>query len=134
MKPARPRRILLLAGYVAVLGLVIWCADHAETQFVFAWLQRLPLGDKLGHFLIFGGLAVTANYTLHQRTFLMGGRPYLTGSALAFCFAACEECSQLFIPGRTFDFGDLLADAVGIWLLGRLAAANRATRANPLRT
>jgi len=121
VKPPQLKQKLLLAGYLAVLGLIIWCADHAETRFVFDWLRALPGGDKLGHFLILGGLAFTLNHALNGRSFRMLGHPVLLGSALALAFAATEECTQLWIPGRTFDLADLAADALGIWLLGRLA-------------
>ena len=36
------------------------------------------------------------------------------GSILVFTFATLEEFSQYFIPSRTFDFGDLLANFIGV--------------------
>jgi VanZ family protein len=44
----------------------------------------------------------------------------LLGSLVVVILAAAEEVSQLYIPGRSFDLLDLAADALGIWLLGRV--------------
>ena len=41
--------------------------------------------------------------------------------AMVLALAAAEETSQLYIPGRNFDWFDLAADALGIWVMGRLA-------------
>ncbi len=121
MNPDRLKRAGLATTYFAVVALIIWLADHRDTQFVFSWLQALPGGDKLGHFLIIGGFAFTLNYALCCRTVPIAGAPVLLGSLIVLALAAAEEVSQLFIPGRSFDLLDFVADALGIWLLGRLA-------------
>ena len=115
------KRVGLAAAYFAVVALIVWLADHADTQFIFAWIRAIPGGDKLGHFLILGGLACVLNHALSCRTVPLGGRPVLLGSLIVLGLAAAEETSQLFITGRNFDLLDLAADALGIWLLGRLA-------------
>ena len=37
-----------------------------------------------------------------------------TGTVLVALFSFIEECSQYFIPGRSFDLFDILSDAFGI--------------------
>jgi hypothetical protein len=122
----RLKRLGLAAAYFAVVALIIWLADHRDTQFIFGWLQALPGGDKLGHFLILGGFAFVLNHSLRCRTVALAGRPVLLGSLIVFLLALAEETSQLFIPGRTFDLLDLAADALGILVLGRLPPRLRA--------
>ena len=121
MNRDRLKRAGLAAAYFAVVALIIWLADHIETRFVFEWIRAVPGGDKIGHFLIMGGFACTLNYALRCREVSLAGKPALLGSLIVLLLAASEEFSQLFIPGRTFDLLDLGADALGIWLLGRLA-------------
>jgi VanZ family protein len=117
----RLKRIGLAAAYFAVVVLIIWLADHRDTQTNFSWIQALPGGDKLGHFLILGGFAFVLNHALRCRTVTLGGKPLLLGNLVVLLLATAEETSQLFIPSRTFDLLDLAADALGIWLVGRLA-------------
>ena len=115
------KRVGLAAAYFAVVVLVIWLADHRDTQFIFGWIHAIPGSDKLCHFLILGGLAFVANYALGCRTVAIAGKPVLLGSLAVLILATAEETSQLYIPGRSFDLLDLAADALGIWLVGRLA-------------
>lgn len=126
MNRDRLKRFGLAAAYFAVVALIIWLADHRDTQFIFAWLRALPGGDKLGHFLILGGFAFVLNHALRCRTVTLAGQPVLLGSLIVFLLALAEEASQLFIPGRTFDLWDLAADALGILVLGRLPLRLRA--------
>lgn len=128
MNRDRLKRLGLAAAYFAVVALIIWLADHRDTQFIFGWLQALPGGDKLGHFLILGGFAFVLNHSLRYRTASLGGKPVLLGSLIVLLLAVAEETSQLFIPGRTFDLLDLAADALGILLLGRLACRTAAAK------
>ena len=115
------KRVGLAAAYFAVVALIIWLADRRDTQFIFSWIHAVPGGDKFCHFLILGGLAFVVNYALGCRTVPLAGRPVLLGSLAVLILATAEETSQLYIPGRSFDLLDLAADALGIWLVGRLA-------------
>ncbi len=128
MNRDRLKRIGLAAAYFAVVVLIIWLADHRDTQSIFSWVQVLPGGDKLGHFLILGGFAFVLNHALRCRTVTLGGKPVLLGSLVVLALAAAEETSQLVIPGRTFDLFDLAADALGIWFLGRLSCRPAAAK------
>lgn len=128
MNRDRIKRIGLAAAYFAVVTLIVWLADHRESQFIFSWIQALPGGDKLGHFLIVGGFACALNYALRCRTMSLGGKPVLFGSLIVLVLASVEETSQLFIPSRNFDLLDLAADVLGIWLVGRLAHSPTAAK------
>jgi hypothetical protein len=54
------------------------------------------------------------------------GRSFLLGSMIVAVLCTIEEFTQIRIPWRTFDYGDLAADYAGIlffgWLARRLCA------------
>lgn len=116
-------RIKILAClYIALLIIIVWIADHREYHHAFDLIRALPYGDKVGHFLLMGMLAFVVNLLLKGKRWRIFGRYFLAGSVIALLCVVIEECSQLFIRYRTFDWFDLLADAIGIFLFGRLAA------------
>ena len=86
-----------------------------------AWLEFLKSfygGDKVGHFILMGSMAFLLNITLRQRRVNFAGMSVLLGSLIVMLVVTVEEFSQLWLPLRTFDWGDLLADYLGIAVLG----------------
>ena len=76
----------------------------------------LPVGlpgpsDKLAHAAVFGLLA--ALWYWARRGTDGAGRAAATAVALAVLWGAIDEAHQSFVPGRTADLFDLLADAAG---------------------
>ena len=71
--------------------------------------------DKLNHGLAFAVLAPCAALALQGRR-----RRWRDAAGLALAFGAFIELVQAQIPGRSGEWEDLLADAVGI-AIGRLA-------------
>ncbi|HGY57031.1 MAG TPA: VanZ family protein [Caldithrix abyssi] len=71
--------------------------------------------DKLIHFVVFGILGV-----LMARGFARSGNVFirqhyvLTSIVFAVLFALTDEWHQSFVPGRTADWLDWLADTLGI--------------------
>jgi VanZ family protein len=97
---ARTWRTLLLLLVVAVSYLALTPAPP----------ERLDTGwDKLNHMLAFTALAFSAylGYPAHRGTRLL-----LLFALLAF--GGLIEVLQLFVPGRSSEWGDLLADSIGI--------------------
>lgn len=123
------RRAVIGMMYLGVIALIIFLADRGDSQFIFSWIRSIPGGDKIGHFILIGGLAFVANFCLSCRSLKIGQRHFLLGSFIVVLLASLEEFSQLFIRYRTFDLLDLAFDFLGIWLLGRLA--RRVERTNP---
>jgi VanZ family protein len=77
--------------------------------------------DKLNHLAAFGALAVTAS--------LGFGRAWARVGVSLLGYGALIEVVQAFIPNRSSDWDDLLADAVGIVLgLALAAGASRLFR------
>jgi VanZ family protein len=72
--------------------------------------------DKLNHLLAFGTLAPCTMLALQGRR-----RRRLGSGLFLLAFGAFIEVVQTQIPGRSGEWGDLLADSLGI-VLGLLAA------------
>ncbi|EIJ41463.1 VanZ like family protein [Beggiatoa alba B18LD] len=105
---------------VFILGL-IFVADQGYYDNILRQVHAIPYGDKVGHFFLMGVLAWIINLGLHGAQFHWGNIHILKGSLLVFTFVTLEEISQYYFPNRHFDFGDLLADYLGIYLFGQLA-------------
>lgn len=115
-------RIKIIAFvYIFILAGIVVLADIRETQTVFAFIRKLPFGDKIGHFCLMGMFSFVVNLALNARTIRFWKLKYLLGSLIVLVVVFAEECSQIFISGRSFDAGDLLADAAGILLFGEAA-------------
>lgn len=111
----------LALTYFAVIALIVYLADQPDSLSVLRWIHSVPGADKICHFLLIGGLAFLANYSLRCRTFKIGTKSFLLASVIVAILVTLEEVSQLFIPSRTFDLLDLLFDYLGIWTFGKLA-------------
>lgn len=114
-----PRWLPLLLATLTVAA-IIYLADSRIMPGVFDFVQGAPGLDKVGHFTLMGGLAWCANHALRWRRMSGGPFPFLLGSALVVILVALEEASQHWIPSRTCDWKDLVADLAGIWAAGRL--------------
>ena len=109
---------------VAFLGFIVWIiylANTGQRSVFFNLVASIPFGDKLGHFCLFGLLTLGFNFVFKLKSFnlvffnLASLKVYV-GSSVVLLFAVLEELSQYFIPNRTLDATDLLADVVGILL------------------
>lgn len=107
-------RFLPIGLFLIFFLWVIINADLGTENLFVTFAHSIPWGDKLGHVFIFACLTFFLNYALSYRFVLLQKIPIGVGSILIFLFALIEECSQLAFATRTFDFGDLLADLIGI--------------------
>lgn len=102
---------------VTFLGFIIWVIYQANTgqhSIFFELVRSIPYGDKVGHFCLFGLLALGANFAVKLKSYSVLSCNLYIGSSVVFLFVLLEELSQYFIPSRTLDIADLLADALGI--------------------
>lgn len=102
---------------VAFLGFIAWIiylANTGQSSVFFKFVASIPYGDKLGHFCLFGLLTLAANFAFKLKSFTLASFNIYVGSSAVFLFVLFEELSQYFIPNRTLDATDLLADIVGI--------------------
>ena len=116
LKMRRAKWVLVV--YVSLLLLLIISADAGWGRRFWYLIQRIPLGDKAGHFILFGALSFLVNWILRAGEFRLGRFCVLKGSVILMALVFLEELSQLGFRSRSFDVYDLLADALGIWLFG----------------
>lgn len=99
---------LFLTGFISIIVL----ADRG--QGFWSFLQHVPMGDKLGHLVLVGPLALLLNLVLGGRR---APRPLswcMLGSGLVGLLMTLEETSQAIIPARSFDPADALMNLVAV--------------------
>ena len=107
-------RYLLPLSFFGFILFIIYLADSADYNFAFRVVGHIPYGDKICHATLYGMMAFLLNYSLLFKKFHKS--PFFLGSVIVLLFATIEEFSQYYIPSRTFDLWDLLADFVGVYL------------------
>jgi hypothetical protein len=115
----RPRLLLCLTfvlfttAFLSIIVIVI--ADRGRADLLWEIAGTVPCGGKLGHLGLVGTLCFLLNLMLHGRPApgLWGGM--MLGSLLVLVFMTLEEASQAFIPHRSFDLLDSLANIVGVF-------------------
>jgi VanZ family protein len=121
LKKVSARIKILAAVYILILAGIVVLADLRETQYLFRPIRQMPYGDKIGHFLLMGFFSLMLNLALKARTFRVWRINFLLGTLIVLVVVFIEECSQIFIRGRSFDYRDLIADFAGIIIFGELA-------------
>ena len=112
---------IITAVYIFILAGIVVLADFRQTQFIFGFIGGFPFGDKIGHFLLMGMFSVVVNLAFGAKIVKVRKFSYLLGSLIVLAIVTAEEVSQIFVSWRTFDVGDLLADAAGILIFGEIA-------------
>ena len=105
-------RVILPLGFFIFILFIIYLADSADHNFAFRLIGHIPYGDKAMHALLYGTMALFLNYGLNYRSF----KTVQLGAIIVLVFATLEEITQYWIPSRTFDLVDLLADFIGVIL------------------
>jgi VanZ family protein len=113
-------RIATLIFGLLIIAVVI-TADLGYGAKWWPFIDRIPNGDKLGHIGLFGTLGFLCNLAFPSRRF--GRHPFLitTTTLVLLALISLEELSQAFIPTRSCDLFDWLADLSGL-AIGQLAA------------
>ncbi len=100
---------------------IIYMANANINNIFFDLINMVPGGDKLGHFFLFGMLAMLVNLALNCRTFKFKKYNLQLGGSLIFILTIFEELSQHFFPNRTLDIVDLIANLAGILFFNYLS-------------
>jgi len=117
----RKLAILLALSFLFYIFWVIYRADIGQPTSIHVFITSVPYGDKVGHFFIFGLLALLGNLALKLRQITIGSLRIYVASVLVFTFAIVEELSQAFFPDRTLDLVDAIAGILGILVLSLLS-------------
>ena len=118
------KRVLPIAaalGFIAFFITIIGIANRGEGSQWWAFIDRIPYGDKVGHLGLVGTLSFLCNLAFQpgKRSFFL---PFLTTTtAILGLLLTIEEISQAFQPHRTCDPFDWLADLAGL-AVGQAAA------------
>jgi VanZ family protein len=102
-----------LGFFIFILG-IIFLADTDENHPIFLWMKDIPYYDKISHMLLFGMFAFLLNYGLRFKSIKVLGLNLQLGALIVLTFAGLEELSQHFIPSRTLDIKDFIADIIGV--------------------
>ncbi|QBF82558.1 trypsin [Shewanella maritima] len=107
---------LVAASFSLFILWVIYLANTGASSSLFQLVAAIPYGDKLGHLLLFGSLSCIVIVASRFYCITLLGKQAYLGAIVVSLFVIAEEFSQAFIATRTFDFTDLLFDAIGIGL------------------
>ena len=110
-------RYALVAAVLLFLAFTVWIIHEANIgrdNALFVLVRSTPYGDKIGHFFLAGLLTIAANLLLRNRSWWLGSMPLPIGSLIVFAFVVAEESSQYFLPTRSLDIKDALANFAGI--------------------
>jgi hypothetical protein len=105
---------LLSVIFLGFITWIIYLANTAQNSIFFEFVASIPYGDKLGHFCLFGFLTLGGNFAFKLKSYKLLSFNVYIGSIVVLLLVLIEELSQYFIPSRTLDATDLLADIVGI--------------------
>lgn len=101
---------ILLNPRFRLVSCLVWClawpgiAALLLTPLPFALVSRT---DLLGHLLLF------AVMTAALITFARSRVQIVSLSILSIAYGIALECAQAYVPGRTFDVADAVANALG---------------------
>ncbi|MCH7226556.1 trypsin [Haloferula sp. A504] len=127
------RKHLPLAALIAFGAVFIGIIVLAnQGRGFWGFLQQIPGGDKLGHVGLVGTLALLCNLTLRLRTLPAPFHRIQLGSALVAIAMSLEELSQWFLPTRSPDLLDGIANLAGA-ALAQVAAIRMVSRLRPER-
>jgi len=104
-------------NYLVYLPLILyWLLIFVLTSLPGNDLPNVKLSDKIEHFLAFGGLGFLLNLSLRiQNKFtLVKKYPAWSTILIVSAYAALDEIHQIWIPDRTCDIKDWMADTVGV--------------------
>ena len=125
---ARDDRPSLLWAWGPVWALM--AAIFAASSVALPPVAAGPVGDKVWHALVYGLLGGLMLRALSPaRPWPVSGRAALLAVALATLYGLTDEVHQSFVPGRSADAADLLADFNGAAVVCGLLWAWRASRA-----
>ena len=104
----------LFSLYVLGASIVLVGADLGLLQ---PWVPSFVAGsglDKVGHLCFVGLLTILFNCFLSYRFVKIGDRKFLVGTVIIVVLVSIEEFSQNYLPTRSFESLDLVANYCGI--------------------
>ncbi len=124
----RKASVAAAVTFIAFLIVVIIIADRGEGGKWWAFIEHIPYGDKVGHLGLIGTLSLLCNLAFHPCQPKWLPRWITLVTLILLVILSGEEIAQAFLPHRTCDLFDWLADLAGLaagqttarWIRGRL--------------
>jgi hypothetical protein len=107
--------LTLFALFSSAFVTIIVIANRGGGEQLWGFLASIPCGDKLGHLGLVGTLSFLLNLVLDGRRASASGDGMMLGSLVLLLFMTLEEASQAFLPHRSFDLIDGLANVIGVF-------------------
>lgn len=106
--------------------LIIVLADVGFLSRYLNFLHGIPFGDKLGHFILYGILALLINLSLFRSRPLQDRKSIAVKAGLILALViGLEEFSQQFFAKRSFDLVDLTFSYLGLISFSWLAVKTK---------
>jgi VanZ family protein len=100
----------LLAATIVYCAFIYWLSSMTG----FPVESPFPNFDKSAHFLLYAGLAaVIATGLLKARHAYSAVILFIVPAGFCLLYGLSDEVHQLFVEGRNFDVGDIIADTLG---------------------
>lgn len=117
----------LLAWLPAFLytSLIWWLSSQAVA---IEAIERFPFQDKGVHFVEYAGLGLTLCFAVHRTWPGRGLRAGLAAVLMTSSLGLLDELHQAFVPERSADVLDLVADTCGAFFAALLYEATRRFR------
>ncbi len=109
-------------AFIVFFIIIIRIADRGEGNLWWAFIGSIPYGDKVGHLGLVGMLSLLCNLAIPPRPATRWTRCITLTTWVLLVLLSLEELAQAFIPTRTCDLFDWLADLAGL-VLGQSAAS-----------
>lgn len=104
--------------FIAFFITIVVIADRGEGDRWWGFIHLIPFGDKVGHLGLIGTLSLLCNLAVPSRKMWS----VITRATLVLLVVlTLEEIAQAFLPYRTCDILDWLADLAGL-MTGQTAA------------
>jgi len=111
-----------LAGSFTLFIIVIVVLADTGNLGILKLVNRLPYGDKMGHFTLYGILTLLIDLTFFRSFPLRSPKLVAVVSGLILAvLVGLEEFSQQFFAERTFSLRDLIASYLGVIFFSGLA-------------
>lgn len=121
MKRIAPRLAAMMFAVFFITIIVI--ANRGDGGNWWPFIGCIPIGDKVGHVGLVGTLSLLFNFAFRLRQPAWFPRALTPVSLALLLVLTSEEISQAFVPSRTCDPFDWLADLLGLacgqWLANR---------------
>lgn len=106
-------KYLAIAFSLFIIGVIV-LADRGQLA-ILGFLNRIPFGDKIGHFVLYGILTLLLDLALFRSLPRLDRRLLSLRIALILILLiGLEEFSQQFFPNRSFDLVDLAFSYLGV--------------------